>query len=91
MFKVQMETTIKKYTGMKKKNKWSDDEKFGWYPTLLSDVSWVEYISNPFKKEILNNFLVKFLSSPDRDNASIKLTPPYPITYNHITKDIRAP
>ena len=35
--------------------------------------------------------MVKFLSSPDRDNASIKLTPPYPITYNHITKDMGAP
>ena len=61
------------------------------YPTLLSDVSWVEYTSNPFKKEILNNFLVKFLSLPDRDDASIKLTPPYPITYNHITRDMGAP
>ncbi len=57
----------------------------------LSDVSWAEYISNPFKKEILYNFSVKFLSSPDRDDASIKLTPPYPITYNHITRDMGPP
>ena len=46
---------------------------------------------NPFKKKNLTDFSENYLSSPARDDPNTMLTPPYPITYNHITRDNGAP
>jgi hypothetical protein len=66
---------------------YSNNEDFGWYPECISNKNWMAFLKNPFDREILTNYTKQNLECKSKNNNRVTLTPPFLISFKHITSN----
>jgi hypothetical protein len=66
----------------------NDNDLKDWIPECIKSDGWLAFIRNPFESETLPQFTRDCLASNQQGAKSIKVMPPYRITFGSITTDI---
>jgi hypothetical protein len=64
------------------------DGDFNWYPECISNKNWQALLKNPLDTDIFSEYTTQALQCKNRKNGKETMTPPFLISFKHITRDL---
>jgi hypothetical protein len=89
-FQLHRSLDAKGYMKLLDNDNMEKDWGYNWFPECISNEVWEEFLENLFDSKILHTFTNTNLQSEQiYNNDTWLVTPPYKITFNSITADVR--